>query len=80
MRTETPAARAKGIRKDQSVWKHIGCNGKIPTRVQGRVSSNGGEPLEVIGDDHPRYMVAHARASERDRIRLNVQYYEKERP
>ena len=40
MRTETPESRDKGIRKDQSVWKHIECNGKIPTRVQGRACFN----------------------------------------
>lgn len=47
-----------------------GCNGKILTSVQGRARGihqldiSRGEPLEVIGNDHPRHMTAH------DRIRL----------
>jgi len=46
------------------------CNGKILTSVQGRACGihqldiSHGEPLEVIGNDHPRYMTA------LDRIRL----------
>ncbi len=74
MRTETSEPRGEEIRKDQSIWKHIGCNGKIPTCVQGRVTSNRGEPLEVFGNKHPRYMAASVAGNRNeDRIRLIVQ-------
>lgn len=75
MRTETSEPRGKDIRKDEPVWKHMGCNGKIPIRVQGRaygihqLDISCGESLEVIGNDHPRYIAAEA--ARQNKIRLN---------
>ena len=62
MRTETSEPRGKDIPKRMSlrISKGLalseveGCNGKIPTCVQGRVAVIGEEPLEVIGNNYPR--------------------------